>query len=237
MNGRVYDSELGRFMSADPFVQAPYNSQSYNRYSYVFNNPLSFTDPSGYQSCGYSECNDTDTVDVIGTCPSGVTCLGADAGYQFGQDWQKQIDRSLTLFIEKSVDFIGVPTIFNATLETYIQVQNGEYSGALQTAAEGALEFGSKKIKTASNAAENAADLLKAAKEAEKKLEKALKNEKAISVDDALDKAISFLKVGVPVKSVDGKTGVQFIQEYMENGQRVTKRVGFDINPNSSHVQ
>ncbi|MDO8341871.1 MAG: RHS repeat-associated core domain-containing protein [Cellvibrio sp.] len=42
MNGRVYDPELGRFMSADPFVQAPYNSQSYNRYSYVFNNPLSF---------------------------------------------------------------------------------------------------------------------------------------------------------------------------------------------------
>ena len=39
MNGRVYDPELGRFMSADPFVQAPYNSQSYNRYSYVFNNP------------------------------------------------------------------------------------------------------------------------------------------------------------------------------------------------------
>mgnify|MGYP001305478865 CR=1 FL=1 len=50
MNGRVYDPELGRFMSADPFVQAPHNTQSYNRYSYVFNNPLSFTDPNGYQA-------------------------------------------------------------------------------------------------------------------------------------------------------------------------------------------
>lgn len=59
MNGRVYDPELGRFMSADPFVQSPYNTQSYNRYSYVFNNPLSFTDPSGYtKSCGYTECDD-----------------------------------------------------------------------------------------------------------------------------------------------------------------------------------
>ena len=48
MNGRVYDPTLARFMSPDPFVQAPYNTQSYNRYSYVFNNPLSFTDPSGY---------------------------------------------------------------------------------------------------------------------------------------------------------------------------------------------
>lgn len=48
MNGRVYDPELGRFLSADPHVQAPHNSQSYNRYSYVLNNPLKYTDPSGY---------------------------------------------------------------------------------------------------------------------------------------------------------------------------------------------
>ncbi|MDX5365615.1 MAG: hypothetical protein LPK88_04235 [Alphaproteobacteria bacterium] len=48
MNGRVYDPEIGRFMSADPFVQDPTNTQSLNRYSYVGNNPLSYTDPSGY---------------------------------------------------------------------------------------------------------------------------------------------------------------------------------------------
>ncbi|OUS29383.1 hypothetical protein A9Q99_09800 [Gammaproteobacteria bacterium 45_16_T64] len=48
MNGRVYDPELGRFLSADPIVQAPTNSQSYNRYSYVANNPVSYTDPSGF---------------------------------------------------------------------------------------------------------------------------------------------------------------------------------------------
>ena len=48
MNGRIYDSQLGRFLQADPFIQAPKNSQSYNRYSYVLNNPLSYTDPSGY---------------------------------------------------------------------------------------------------------------------------------------------------------------------------------------------
>jgi len=37
-------------MQADPIIQAPGNSQSYNRYSYVFNNPLSFTDPSGFSA-------------------------------------------------------------------------------------------------------------------------------------------------------------------------------------------
>jgi RHS repeat-associated protein len=49
MNGRVQDPVLGRFLSPDPFVQAPYFSQSLNRYSYVWNNPMSLVDPSGFQ--------------------------------------------------------------------------------------------------------------------------------------------------------------------------------------------
>lgn len=48
MNGRIYDPVLGRFLQADPYIDYPENLQSYNRYSYVLNNPLSFTDPSGY---------------------------------------------------------------------------------------------------------------------------------------------------------------------------------------------
>ena len=52
MNGRVYDPHLGRFLSADPFIQFPASTQGLNRYSYVLNNPLSLTDPSGYFSLG-----------------------------------------------------------------------------------------------------------------------------------------------------------------------------------------
>lgn len=48
MNGRIYDPELGRFLSPDPIVQSPGFSQSWNRYSYVMNSPLSYTDPSGF---------------------------------------------------------------------------------------------------------------------------------------------------------------------------------------------
>lgn len=50
MGGRIYDPILGRFLQADPFIQAPHNSQSFNRYSYVLNNPMTLTDPSGYIS-------------------------------------------------------------------------------------------------------------------------------------------------------------------------------------------
>jgi hypothetical protein len=48
MNGRIYDPALGRFMTADPHIDSPYNLQSLNRYSYVNNNPLGYTDPSGH---------------------------------------------------------------------------------------------------------------------------------------------------------------------------------------------
>lgn len=48
MNGRIYDQAIGLFAQADPMLQAPTNVQNYNRYSYVVNNPLSATDPSGY---------------------------------------------------------------------------------------------------------------------------------------------------------------------------------------------
>jgi RHS repeat-associated protein len=47
MNARVYDSDIGRFLSADTVIQDPHDSQSYNRYSYVRNNPLKYTDPTG----------------------------------------------------------------------------------------------------------------------------------------------------------------------------------------------
>ena len=47
MNGRMYDPRLGRFLSPDPIVGDPTSSQSWNLYSYVRNNPLSYVDPTG----------------------------------------------------------------------------------------------------------------------------------------------------------------------------------------------
>ncbi|MBO4827123.1 MAG: hypothetical protein J5506_07830 [Prevotella sp.] len=47
MNGRLYDPATAAFLSPDNYVQLPFNSQSFNRYSYCLNNPLKYTDPSG----------------------------------------------------------------------------------------------------------------------------------------------------------------------------------------------
>ncbi|MGQ0430297.1 MAG: RHS repeat-associated core domain-containing protein [Gammaproteobacteria bacterium] len=69
MGGRVDDPHLGRFLSADPHVTAPFNGQSLNRYSYVWNNPLSRVDPSGFDPelpCVESAPNTCARVTVIG---------------------------------------------------------------------------------------------------------------------------------------------------------------------------
>jgi len=47
MNARLYDPALHRFLQPDNFVQDPFNTQNFNRYGYVLNNPLLYIDPTG----------------------------------------------------------------------------------------------------------------------------------------------------------------------------------------------
>ncbi len=51
MNARYYSPGVARFISADTLIPNPTNPQSFNRYSYVLNSPLNFTDPSGHAEC------------------------------------------------------------------------------------------------------------------------------------------------------------------------------------------
>jgi len=57
MNGRVYDPLIGRFLSPDNNLQAT-NTQSFNKYSYCLNNPLKYTDPSGWCVEGANSSNE-----------------------------------------------------------------------------------------------------------------------------------------------------------------------------------
>lgn len=66
MNGRVYDSDIGRFLSADPLVPGRAYSQAYNRYSYAFNDPLTYTDPSGFVPC-FDGVSTQICVNLVGT--------------------------------------------------------------------------------------------------------------------------------------------------------------------------
>lgn len=85
MNGRIYDPKIARFVQADPIIQDPYQSQSLNRYSYVWNNPLNATDPSGFCKGAATEKEDE--------------CDGAGKGHQWdygkmAQQWAEDLDSS-----------------------------------------------------------------------------------------------------------------------------------------------
>jgi RHS repeat-associated protein len=81
MNGRVYDPVIGRFLSPDPNVQFAADLQSYNRYSYVLNNPLRYADPTGYFLDGGFDTivNIAIGVTSLAVCGTGVGCVFAFA--------------------------------------------------------------------------------------------------------------------------------------------------------------
>jgi hypothetical protein len=49
MGVRWFDPSLGRFISADTIVPSPYNPLAHDRYSYSYNNPIKFVDPTGHE--------------------------------------------------------------------------------------------------------------------------------------------------------------------------------------------
>lgn len=81
MNGRVYDYQLGRFLSVDPIIGNPRSTQSINPYSYIGNNPLSGVDPTGYVACSDVSVDQTN---ASGTCDiAGADGKTVSVGYSF----------------------------------------------------------------------------------------------------------------------------------------------------------
>ncbi|MCM2312380.1 MAG: hypothetical protein NDI84_13355, partial [Steroidobacteraceae bacterium] len=79
MNGRVLDPVLGRFLSADPYIDGPLSTQGWNRYAYVHGRVMSATDPSGYGMCPPNAaclCYAYDNCNVLWTSDEEIVVLG-----------------------------------------------------------------------------------------------------------------------------------------------------------------
>ncbi|MCP5339423.1 MAG: hypothetical protein H7A14_07430 [Sinobacteraceae bacterium] len=81
MNGRVHDPDLGRFLSGDPYIDGVLDTQGWNRYSYVQNNPLSRWDPAGYGAEGTKRDAPLPEVVITGRRPPSNPSLSLHGAY------------------------------------------------------------------------------------------------------------------------------------------------------------
>jgi RHS repeat-associated protein len=161
MKGRLYDATSSRFITPDSFVQDPLRSESLNRYSYAWNNPLRWIDPSGFQDQGDSGGGD-DSGDGGDSgrptcCGSGGSGNGGDSGgigqdspsisttYSQSSDWAGTVEQPFQTASDNGISWI-VPMAFEAP--SSIQ-QNGPndatWSATLRTAY---LNRGFEELKT-----------------------------------------------------------------------------------------
>ncbi|MCM2311821.1 MAG: RHS repeat-associated core domain-containing protein, partial [Steroidobacteraceae bacterium] len=151
MGGRVYDPVIGRFLSRDPYIDGVQNSQGANGYAYVWNNPLTRWDPTGYggQADGpdvRTACNpdcpqnwrdgvgarlSNAFVSCFGNCPTGV-------GYANEGSW---IDYQV-----RSMEGIGLGV--NGNWIEALEVSSKRSAWAWSSYGGAAIGFGSAAIGT-----------------------------------------------------------------------------------------
>lgn len=103
MNGRVFDYALGRFFSVDPIIQFPLNSQSLNPYSYILNNPLSGTDPTGYAG----DCPPRVQVCALSQNKLNALADGAKSVGYFGAKWEEGGSKEVSSAAPDNLGFNG----------------------------------------------------------------------------------------------------------------------------------
>jgi RHS repeat-associated protein len=134
LNARVYDPQIGRFMTADSMVPYPLDGQSYNRFSYVENNPLAFIDPSGHADL----CSE----DGPGACKTLVTgytntaCFGCS-----GQGWTTDAAGNLATAASQGFESIsiGISGLDGVTQTVSIDFRASDLSAFL---SEGGISTG-----------------------------------------------------------------------------------------------
>jgi len=104
-NARYYDPYLNRFIQADSIVPSPANPQSLNRYSYVLNSPLRYTDPTGHYWCPAGSAHCIDDVPLPRSGGAGVLLRDVQAGLSAAEQAISVLDNAAQQLGHKS----GIP--------------------------------------------------------------------------------------------------------------------------------
>jgi RHS repeat-associated protein len=152
MGGRIYDPVLGRFLQADTCIQAPKNSQSYNRYAYVLNNPMSYTDPTGFLFSGLKKFVKKYWKVAVAIAVT-VATYGAASGWSAGWGMTQGFSMTVLGATQTFVTGLSVGGAITAgaiagaagALQTgsLRSALKGAFSGAIAGAAGGYANFGS----------------------------------------------------------------------------------------------
>ena len=130
---RAYDPDTGRFCTPDPIVPAPGYPQSLNRYSYVYNNPLKYVDPTGHYSVEDDKKWEKEYWDQYGWAPTAsdqafrqASMEAAEQGRDFSVEyWAGQLERAASN-IAGSVSQAATDVLFGAANTAYDTAQGLE---------------------------------------------------------------------------------------------------------------
>jgi RHS repeat-associated protein len=134
MGGRVYDPVVAQFLSPDPYVQAPDNTQNLNRYNYCYNSPLMYKDPTGEFIITFLVNAIAGAIRKEGFFNQGFEAIGNQFkifGGLFTSDKNKNgwaqigevVNRFTWQFAQTSVGYF-----FNQFMNTFAGVSNVDYS-------------------------------------------------------------------------------------------------------------